>query len=99
MSKISDEIKEQILPLYEKLHTYVAVARELGISPTTVSRYVKLSKDEEQRKKTISSLPVKKVTFDDIHPIQNLNDVNWKEAIILSPKEWEDMPYERALLS
>ena len=41
MAKITNEQIVKMIELYEKLGTYAAVARELGISATTVSRYVK----------------------------------------------------------
>ena len=46
--KIDNAIIEQIQELYAKLGTYSAVAKELGISASTVSKYLK-----KQRKKGI----------------------------------------------
>ena len=39
-TKITTDIIKQINELYIKLGTYAAVARELGIAPTTVKKYV-----------------------------------------------------------
>ena len=39
--KIDNAIIEQIQELYAKLGTYSAVAKELGISASTVSKYLK----------------------------------------------------------
>ena len=39
--KITFEIIQQISKLYEELGTYSAVAKKLGISATTVSKYIK----------------------------------------------------------
>ena len=39
-TKITEEHKLQINILYKKYGTYAAVAREMGISPTTVKKYV-----------------------------------------------------------
>ena len=41
MAKITNEQIVKMIELYEKLGTYAAVARELGVSATTVSRYIK----------------------------------------------------------
>lgn len=41
MAKITNEQIVKMIELYEKLGTYAAVARALGVSATTVSRYVK----------------------------------------------------------
>ena len=41
MAKITNEQIVKMIELYEQLGTYAAVARELGVSATTVSRYVK----------------------------------------------------------
>ena len=40
MATITAEMKVQINELYKKIGTYSGVARELGISPSTVKRYV-----------------------------------------------------------
>jgi transposase-like protein len=39
--KITSEIIQQMLELYEELGTYSAVAKKLGVSATTVSKYIK----------------------------------------------------------
>ena len=39
--KITSEIIQQMLELYEELGTYSAVAKRLGVSATTVSKYIK----------------------------------------------------------
>lgn len=41
MSRISSEIIEQIVPLYEELKVKKKVAEKLGISVSTVSKYLK----------------------------------------------------------
>lgn len=40
MGKLSQDIIEQIPILYEKLKTKTAVAKELGISVTSVTKYL-----------------------------------------------------------
>lgn len=52
MSKLSQETIDKIPALYEKYGTYTGVARELGVAPATVKRY--LVKDEDEPKAEIS---------------------------------------------
>lgn len=42
--KITKDQIEQMLTLYEQIGTYSGVAKQMGISATTVSRYVKEAK-------------------------------------------------------
>ena len=49
--KITNEIIEQMLELYEELGTYSAVAKKLGVSASTVSKYIK----EKNSYKTFST--------------------------------------------
>lgn len=39
--RITDEQKKQMLELYSEIGTYAGVAREMGVSPSTASRYIK----------------------------------------------------------
>ena len=39
--KITNEIIQQMLELYEEFGTYSAVSKKLGISASTVSKYIK----------------------------------------------------------
>ena len=45
--KISQEQVQQIISFYSELGTYSAVAKKVGISATTVSRYVKEALSEK----------------------------------------------------
>ena len=49
--KITQEIINQMLDLYEELGTYSAVAKKLGVSASTVSKYIK----EQNSYKTFST--------------------------------------------
>ena len=49
--KITAEIISQMIPLYEELGTYSAVAKKLGISAASVSKHIK----EQKSQKTYSS--------------------------------------------
>lgn len=90
---LSIQIQQQIPILYKKFKTYSKVAKELNISPSTVSKYIKKQQETPKIEKTIKTY--KKI--DEIQPIKNIYDLNWKDAIILSSKEWSEMPYEEAI--
>lgn len=91
--KITPEIAEQINILYFKLGTKAAVAREIGCSPATVSRYIIPN----------FKLPEKKTayTFDghvgnsewliDIFKMFDDPSARLCELCILGKNEWEDM--------
>lgn len=57
MPQISPEIIEQIVPLYEELKVKTKVAEKLGISSSTVTKYLKASGID-----TAANSPAKKVT-------------------------------------
>lgn len=44
VTRITPEEIEQMILLYDKLGTYAAVAREIGRSASSVSKYIKLAK-------------------------------------------------------
>ena len=46
--KITQDQVEQMLTLYEEIGTYSGVAKQMGISATTVSRYIKEAKSAVQ---------------------------------------------------
>lgn len=45
--KVSPEQISEMLVLYSKLGTYSAVAKQMGISASTVSRYIKNAQNEK----------------------------------------------------
>ena len=49
--KVNQEMITQMIELYEKLGTYSAVAKEIGVSASTVSKYIK----EQNSSKTYNS--------------------------------------------
>lgn len=54
--RISPEEIEQMILLYDKLGTYVAVAREMGRSASTVSKYIHKAKEHDNVAIALSSL-------------------------------------------
>ena len=86
--KVTNELIEQMVELYNKLGTYAAVAREIGVSASTCSKYIKAALSEEKNK-----VEAKKnyIPFDkEIKPIEEIK-VEWEEICWLSPEEVKDI--------
>lgn len=84
MAKLAQEIIEQIPVLYAELKTYTAVSKKLGISASTVSKYVK-----ELKTFNAQTVSQNKLSFDkEIIPIEKCPLPNdWKTFLILTEKE------------
>lgn len=94
---ITNEQKKQINELYCKLGTYAGVARELGIAPTTVKKYIVPDYiPDDKLKFTHCDLPLcKKIVEEFEMPSSYLSDPN---LLVLSDEElegvkqlWEEM--------
>ena len=55
--KITSDVIQQMLELYEELGTYSAVAKKLGVSASTVSKYIKEQKTFKTYSKYEGPLP------------------------------------------
>lgn len=87
-TKITKELVEQMVELYNKLGTYAAVAREIGVSASTCSKYIKAALSEEK-----SKVEAKKnyIAFDkEIKPIEEIK-IKWEDICWLSPEEVKEM--------
>lgn len=87
-TKVTNELVEQMVELYNKLGTYAAVAREIGVSASTCSKYIKTALSEEKNK-----VEAKKnyIAFDkEIKPIEEIK-VEWEDICWLSPEEVKDI--------
>lgn len=84
MAKLAQEIIEQIPILYAELKTYTAVAKKLGISASTVSKYVK-----ELKTFNAQTVSQSKLSFDKkITPIEKCPlPSDWKTFLILTEEE------------
>ena len=58
--KVNQEMIAQMIELYEKLGTYSAVAKEIGVSASTVSKYIK----EQNSSKTYNSYTGREPSID-----------------------------------
>ena len=86
--KVTNELIEQMVELYNQLGTYAAVAREIGVSASTCSKYIKMTLSEEKNK-----VEAKKnyIPFDkEIKPIEEIK-VEWNDICWLSPEEVKDI--------
>ena len=55
-TRIRPEEIEQMILLYDKLGTYAAVAREIGRSASSVSKYIKLAKKHDNMAIALASV-------------------------------------------
>ena len=62
--KITDAQISQMRELYEELGTYAAVAKQLGVSPATVSKYIK----QRNVVKTYTSCTIQPIKIEDTDP-------------------------------
>ena len=86
--KVNEELINRMLELYKELKTYAAVAREIGVSASTCSKYIKAALSEEKNK-----VEAKKnyIAFDkEIKPIEEIK-VEWEDICWLSPEEVKDI--------
>ena len=96
-TKVTEEIIIQINELYIESKNYSAVGRELGLSPSTIKKYVKI---DYVKKFNIIPQLLTCVELNSIErfvcPISTLTDEN---ALLLSKYEKEDIEYLWEMLS
>lgn len=88
MAKISQEKIEEILRLYQEIGVYSKVAKQVGCSPATVSRYVKLYDGSQcgQIKENVSEKNI--IHFDDeVVPITQLLNNEYIEKFNLTLRD------------
>ena len=68
--KITTDQIEQMLTLYEQIGTYSGVAKQMGISATTVSRYIKEAKSVVQELPELphesAAKPIEEISFESL---------------------------------
>ena len=75
--KITQEQIDKMIYLYEKLGTYTAVAKEMNISPATVSKYVKAAQKEIKTFTSttpIAAKPISEISLDSIISFSTMTD-------------------------
>ena len=65
-AKITQEQIHQMIELYGQLGTYSGVAKQLGISAATVSRYIKQQQNIRTYTENIFPIPIETIHLDDI---------------------------------
>lgn len=86
--KVNEELINKMLELYKEMKTYAAVAKEIGVSASTCSKYIKMALSEEKNK-----VEAKKnyIAFDkEIKPIEEIK-IEWEDICWLSPEEVKDI--------
>ena len=84
--KITQTQINEMIELYNQLKTYSAVAKQMGISPSTVSRYIKASKlttTPNIKNKNIAAKPIDEISTTSIISFSILTDEEKK-----SMDEW-----------
>lgn len=86
-TKVTPEIIEQINELYLELGVKAQVARKLGLSPSTVSKYI--IPDYGDRKQIVKSEMTQSISF----PIEDFMGEygTMGDLCALSDDEWEDL--------
>ncbi len=86
--KVTNELIEQMVELYNKLGTYAAVAREIGVSSSTCSKYIKAALSEQKNKEEAQK---NFIPFDkEIKPIEEIK-IDWNDCCCLSNEEVEEI--------
>lgn len=86
--KVNQELVEQMVELYNKLGTYAAVAREIGVSASTCSKYIKMAQEEEKNriKAAKNFIPFDK----EIKSIEEIK-IDWNDCCFLSDEEVKEI--------
>lgn len=87
-TKVTNELIEKMVELYNQLGTYAAVAREIGVSASTCSKYIKTAQVEQKNKIEAAK---NFIPFDKkIKPIEEVK-IEWNDCCWLSPEEVKDI--------
>lgn len=86
--KVNQELINKMLELYKEMKTYAAVAREIGVSASTCSKYIKMAQEEEKNriKAAKNFIPFDK----EIKPIEEIK-IEWNDCCWLSPEEVKEI--------
>ena len=87
-TKVTNELIEKMVELYNQLGTYAAVAREIGVSASTCSKYIKAAQVEQKNKIEAAK---NFIPFDkEIKSIEKVK-IEWNDCCWLSPEEVKDI--------
>ena len=86
--KVNEELINRMLELYKELKTYAAVAREIGVSASTCSKYIKMVQEEEKNriKAAKNFIPFDK----EIKSIEEIK-IDWNDCCFLDEKEVKEI--------
>ena len=86
--KVNQELINKMLELYKEMKTYAAVAREIGVSASTCSKYIKAALSEQKNKEEAQK---NFIPFDkEIKPIEEVK-IEWNDCCWLSPEEVKEI--------
>lgn len=72
--RITQDQIQTMIQLYSKLKTYSAVAKEMGISATTVSRYIKENDSTFVYSDAIAARHIEEISPESLTTFSNLSD-------------------------
>jgi predicted transcriptional regulator len=83
-TKVTKELIDKMVELYNKIGTYSGVAKELGVSASTCSKYIKAAQVEQKNKIEAAK---NFVPFDkEIKPIEEIS-ITWEDCCYLNEEE------------
>lgn len=85
--KITPEQIKQMIVLYSELNSYTAVAKQLGVSAATVSRYIKQQAVEKTYSDVVALKPIADITKESILSFSTLTPAE-EESLIAWRKEF-----------
>ena len=86
--KVNQELIDKMVELYKELKTYAAVARELGISASTCSKYIKTAQAEQKNKAEAAK---NFIPFDkEIKQIEEI-EIDWDNCCYLNEEEVKEI--------
>ena len=85
--KITPEQIKQMIALYSELNSYAAVAKQLGVSAATVSRYIKQQTAEKTYSDVITLKPIANIAKESILSFSTLTLAE-EESLIAWRKEF-----------
>lgn len=73
-TKITQEQIQQMINLYATIGTYSGVAKQMGISPSTVSRYLKTQPVKSNYETVLAAKPIEEITPEEIKTFATLTE-------------------------
>ena len=87
-TKVTKELIDKMVELYNKIGTYSGVAKELGVSASTCSKYIKAAQTEQKNKAEAAK---NFIPFDkEIKQIEEI-EIDWDNCCYLNEEEVKEI--------